>query len=222
MKVHETGYGAPVGAHRRCQSHRTNAEPARQERTLRAQPVMAARSSGEHGDRPREGAPEWGALWSERIALGRMEGKADGVQGPAGSRPGGATAKHTGHHRGLSAGPVIKGGTRALGSASRRLDTSARKRRGTGGPRALARTCGVRPAASRRRDTTGGSRPGLAPPAPREAGREGRRAVVVEQRTASRPAQRRPRTWGTKAQGTHGREGDTGQNVGGRARQASP
>ncbi len=59
----------------------------------------------------------------------------------------------------------------------------SRKRRGTGCTRALARTCGFQPSASRRRNTKTGSRPGMASPAPREAGRQGRLAVVVAQRT---------------------------------------
>ena len=67
----------------------------------------------------------------EEIPL-REEGNADGVQWPESSSPGGATAKPPGHHRGLSAGQVITGGTRARGSASRRLDTIARKRRAPG------------------------------------------------------------------------------------------
>ena len=67
-----------------------------------------------------------------------------------------------------------------------------------------------------------GSRPGIAPPAPSEAGREGRLAVVVEHRTEGLQAKRRPRRWGTKAHGTHWREGDTGQNVCWRERQERP
>ena len=63
---------------------------------------------------------------------------------------------------------------------------------------------------------------GLAPPAPREAGREGRLAGVVEARPEGLPAKRRPGRGGTTAHGTHGRAGDTGPNVGGRARPARP
>jgi hypothetical protein len=220
--MHETGDGDPVGAHRRGTSHLTSASPARQERTLRAQPGMEARSAGEQGDRPRDGAPTVAEWWSVRIALRGMAGKADGFHAPDGRRPGGATAKPTGPHRGLRAGQVVTGGTRARGRARRLLATLSRTRRGTGGPRALARAGGGRPSTSRRRETKGGSRPGIAPPAPREAGPEGRRAVVVAHRPAGLHTKRRPARGGTKAHGPHGRAGEPGQNVGGRARPESP
>jgi hypothetical protein len=65
----------------------------------------------------------------------------------------------------------------------------SRKRRGTGCTRALAWTGGFQPSASRRRHTKTGSRPGIASPAPSEALREGRLAVVVAHSTAGLWAQ---------------------------------
>jgi hypothetical protein len=171
---------------------------------------MAVRSEGEQGDRPRDGAPTSGSSWSARLP--RRAGNADGCHAPDGRSPGGARAKQPGHHRGLSAGHGITGVTRDRGRASRVLGTIARQTRGTGGPRALARTGGFPPSASRRRDTNGGSRPGIAPPAPRAVVRAGGLAVVVEPRTEGLGAQPKPARWGTKAHGTHGRAGATGPN----------
>ena len=48
----------------------------------RASPPGAVRSRGERGDRPRDGAPQWGESW-----------EADGCQWLEGRRPGGARAR---------------------------------------------------------------------------------------------------------------------------------
>ena len=76
----------------RGKSHRTNAEPAGQECTPRAPPVMGVRSWKERGSRPRDGAPQEVESWSTGESSRGREGKADGVQWPEGRSPGGAKA----------------------------------------------------------------------------------------------------------------------------------
>lgn len=74
-------------------SHLTTAQPAGQECTPRTPPVMGVRSWRERGSRPRDGAPQDGTSWATGSSSRCREGKADGVQWPAGRRPGCAKAR---------------------------------------------------------------------------------------------------------------------------------
>ncbi len=109
-----------------------------------------------------------------------------------------------GHHRGLRAGHVFRGGTRELGRATCLLD----ERPGVGdrvtkGPGAV---WALRPGNEPCGDTTNQrSTPGIGTRATREATREGQ--------GGSRSVAEYQGRWGTETQGTHGREGDVGQSV---------
>ena len=66
--------------------------------------------------------------------------KADALHTAEGSRPEMRYGKHSGHHRGLRPGHVLKGVARELGRARKLPCESTRKMRGTGRSRALAFT----------------------------------------------------------------------------------
>ena len=129
------------------------------------------------GREPRDGSrcgprgdPQQQRGASRRLACaGRLESgmrERRGARTPPGSESG--------------AGP--QGGHSGTGERQSCPGHEARKRRGPGCTRALARTCGFQPCARRRRHPQTGSSAGLASPAPRAAVREGRLAVVVAHR----------------------------------------
>ena len=59
----------------RGKSHLTKAQPAGQECTPRAPPVMGVRSWRERGRRPRDSAPKYGELWATGSVSSCREGK---------------------------------------------------------------------------------------------------------------------------------------------------
>jgi hypothetical protein len=169
-----------------------NAQPARPAGTRRATPAMEARREGAgrgRASRPWErggpcGAPQpWRGKRRRRACAGRLESwrrARRGARTPPGAERG---AWHPGGPSGTGARQACPG-------------PAARTRRGPGCTRALARTGGFQPSARRRRHTTTGSRPGMAWPAPRAAGRAGRLAGVVAPRPAAWWAQAPTRTGG--------------------------
>ena len=140
---------------------------------------------------------------SRRAAAGSRH-KADGVQAPEGSSPGCDSGECAGHHRGLRAGQVFRGGTRERGSTT----WSPRTTPGVGdrvttGPGV---TWGLHPGHEPDEDTT-------------NAVKQARYREASDQRSDPRGAggslsgaEDRCR-WGTAPHGTHGREGNAGHHV---------
>ena len=132
VKAHEIGCGYPVGASLQGASPpRTNASPAGQECTPRARPAMGVRSW-----RAQEAAaclrPACVSSWTAGY-LSRRSGEARRRCPVAGRQQSwGRDGACAGHHRGLRAGHVCRGGARERGRAPGLLVTVPAW--GTGGP----------------------------------------------------------------------------------------
>ena len=160
-------------------AHRSGANP-------RASPPGAVRSRGERGDRPRDGAPPWGAWW-----------EADGFQCREGSRPGCVRARAQDTPGVCERGMAAEGERGHVGEPP----VSVWQTR-SGGPgdhrpwRARALPPGYAPVWE---TTHEGSRPGMGTRATSAAPGDGEAAVVAAHRTGEGRAGRPKRPPGGKA-----------------------
>jgi len=212
---HETLGCGPVGESEvRLKSHLTQAQPAGQERTRRAQPAREVRSEGERGGRPRDGAPkwvEWGTRGEPLVVRERPtptpgNGRKAAIleaRGRASRIPPGAE-RGAGRHRGHA----------GTWESQRSPGTACRRRKGNrltkspGADRWLPPICEPTMEHEERQPARdSGSEP--------QAKRPERGRWQSERSRGPRVGGKalRLRRWGTEAHGTHGREGDAGQNA---------
>lgn len=201
----------------RGKSHLTNAQPAGQECTPRAPPVMGVRRWRERGSRPREGAPTEGKSWSTGASSRCRAGKADGGPWPEGRSPGGAKARVQDTTGGCERGLLAPGGLGHVGEPMVALGQSRRRRAARRGADARR---GEEASASHTRLVPARATPPEACPKGSGQAREHRtppRGALGSRRGASyrRPGAGRSWSgrWGPEVPGPPGRAGDAGPHV---------
>ncbi len=112
----------------------------------------------------------------------------------------------SGHHRGLRAGHACQGVTRELERAACFLAVNRNRGPETQRPWRCAVASTTQRAGNGTRNK--GSRQGIGKRAKSEATRDGQAEVLAEHSTDGWREMSQSRTWGTEAQGTHGREGE--------------
>jgi len=188
----------PVGAH---PTWLTPSQPVRSAPACLS--VRGRTEPGERGRRPRACAPTWGESWTAGYPSGGIEGQADGVHAPEGSRPGRVTARVEDPTGVCERGMEPEGERGNVGEPP--VSWSYPRPGGPGDHRPwrdLERPPGPEPCG----DTTHhGSTPGSGEASDKRSPRDGEVAVVAVQRTGE--------GGGSEAQATHGREGAVGQRL---------